>query len=377
MHYWPALDGLRALAVIAVMLFHAQWPGAQGGFLGVDVFFVLSGFLITAQLSLEMQTTGRIALWAFFMRRVVRLQPALLLLLLAYAGCAALTDWLPPAVAGVWPTDVAVVALAMAHWARAWEWLAPDYLGHTWSLGIEEQFYLLWAVAMAMFARWRAAPATVAGWALAGTLCSAAWMAGLHLAGATPSRLYNGLDTRAMALLTGCLLAQALLRSHPGRIFIHAQPATGDQSRQAADGVRHPWDAYAATALLLGCMHVLSWRQPAMFLVGYFMVALLTAWLIRCLVLAPRQACAALLSWPPLVRIGQWSYGLYLWHYPVFRIAEYQAGRYGVTLPAAMLLGALATVTLAAASYHLLELPLRRGYARRRMRALSGAMPSA
>lgn len=365
MHYWPALDGLRALAVIAVMLFHAQWPAAKGGFLGVDVFFVLSGFLITAQLTLEMQAKGRISLCAFFMRRLVRLQPALLLLLLVYAGCGTWTNWLPPQVAGVWPTDVAVVALAMAHWARAWEWHAPDYLGHTWSLGIEEQFYLLWAVAMAMFARRHATPATVIPWALAGALFSAVWMAGLHLMGATPSRLYNGLDTRAMALLTGCVLALALIRSHPERIFLHGN-AENRVNGPLAQGRTHPWGGYAGIALLLGSMHILTWTQPVMFFGGYFLVALLTAWLLRCLVLAPDRGCSSLLSWSPLVYIGQWSYGLYLWHYPMFRVAEYQAGQYGVPFAVAMVLGALTTVVISAASYHLVERPLRLGYARRR-----------
>lgn len=367
MHYWPALDGLRGLAVIAVMLFHAQWPAAQGGFLGVDIFFVLSGFLITAQLFQESQATGRVSLGAFFMRRVVRLQPALLLLLLVYGLCAAWSEWLPPSVARSWPTDITIVTLALSHWARAWDWHAPDYLGHTWSLGIEEQFYLLWAVAMAWCAQAGLGLAALTRLAFLAAACSAGWMALLYLSGASPSRLYNGLDTRAMALLMGCTLALSLIRSHSGHVFRDAAASLPTYKRSTPS-----WDrvgGWAALLALVAGMHLLSWKHPVMFIAGYACTALIAAYLVRAIVLNPTSGCAALLSCTPLVRVGQWSYGLYLWHYPLFRIAEYQGGLHGVPLGTSMAAASVVTFLLAATSYYLLELPLRRQYALRRARA--------
>ena len=153
MRYWPALDGLRGLAVLAVMLFHAQVPQVRGGFLGVDIFFVLSGFLITSQLLREVHIAGRIRWGRFFIRRLIRLQPALLVLLLVYIlGWAA--GWVPSPGITV-ARDVGTVLLAMAHWARAFDWHPPDYLGHAWSLGIEEQFYLLWPFVALLVLRFR------------------------------------------------------------------------------------------------------------------------------------------------------------------------------------------------------------------------------
>ena len=206
--YWPALDGLRGLAVLAVMLFHAQVPQVKGGFAGVDVFFVLSGFLITTQLLHELQSVGRIHWGRFFMRRLVRLQPALLVLLLVYT-LGWVFGWIP----GPGSTlirDVVTVLLAMTHWARALDWHPPDYLGHTWSLGIEEQFYLMWALLLATMGGYASRGWSVLTMALAGALASMLWMLWLHTTGAGPVRLYNGLDTRAMALLSGCALASWL-----------------------------------------------------------------------------------------------------------------------------------------------------------------------
>ncbi len=353
MPYWGALDGLRAIAVLAVMLFHAQWPGARGGFLGVDVFFVLSGFLITTQLGLELRTRGHIALGAFFMRRLVRLQPALWLLLLAYSTCAILTDWLPPTVAQRWGQDSAIVALAWAHWARAWHWNAVDYLGHSWSLGIEEQFYLLWALLLALVAGRHTSARRMALGCATAALASAGWMLWLHHEGASPSRLYNGLDTRAMALLTGCTLAWTLLQ----RSTTAPPPTTRARPLYGAL-------AWILLALLLAAMHGAQWQQPAMFRYGYLLAALGSAGLVFCLLQPPGQGLTRWLAQPWLVRIGHWSYGLYLWHYPLFRLAQYHGERHQLPLAYSMAAATLLTFACAAASYHGLEMPLRRWYRR-------------
>jgi len=357
MRYWPALDGLRGVAVIAVMLFHAQWPGAQGGFIGVDIFFVLSGFLITTQLLGELNRTGRVRWQAFFMRRAVRLQPALLTLLVAYA-LAAHGGLLPPSTARAWLSDIGVVALALAHWTRAFDWHAPDYLGHTWSLGIEEQFYMLWALAIALCARAHLSKRRMEWLTISAMLTSAGWMALLYMNGASASRLYNGLDTRAAALLAGCTLAMVLERCAPALLSprLKPYPMTPKVARRWARS------GLAALLVLAACVGTLNWKHPGMFLVGYALVALLTVCLIASMIIVPTGGCASLLNHPLLVTVGRWSYGLYLWHYPIYRITEYQGARYGIAFATCMMIGSALTIAAAASSYYLIESPLRRRF---------------
>ena len=352
MRYWPALDGLRGLAVLAVMLFHAQVPQVRGGFLGVDIFFVLSGFLITSQLLREVHIAGRIRWGRFFIRRLIRLQPALLVLLLLYIlGWA--TGWVPgPGITVA--RDVGTVLLAMAHWARAFDWHPPDYLGHAWSLGIEEQFYLLWALLLATMGRHAGRRWRVLLLSLACALASMLWMLWLHTSGVGPVRLYNGLDTRAMALLFGCALASGLHTRQP-HLLVNTPRSLHHASRSRTAFVIGPM----ALSLLLVAMVSVEWRHPLMFPWGYASLALTAALLVWALVAAPTGLCSTLLAWPPLVAVGKISYGLYLWHYPLFRVAEAQAPKAGISVPFAMALAACLTVLAAWISYVLLERPLR------------------
>ncbi|ART50779.1 hypothetical protein CBP34_02590 [Acidovorax carolinensis] len=352
MRYWPALDGLRGVAVLAVMLFHAQVPQARGGFLGVDIFFVLSGFLITSQLLREVHTASRIRWGRFFMRRLVRLQPALLLLLLFYTiGWAG--GWVPGS-GSTMARDVGTVLLAMTHWARAFDWHPPDYLGHAWSLGIEEQFYLLWALLLATMGGYAARRWHVFLLALAGALASMCWMLWLHQSGAGPTRLYNGLDTRAMALLCGCALGSWLHARLPQSLDVALSQAQARPQSPATAGM-----GFASLSLLLLCMGSLDWRHPLMFAWGYMAIAVTAALLVWSLVAAPTSLCSALLAWPPLVAVGKISYGLYLWHYPLFRVAEAQALKTGLPLAYGMALAACLALLAAWASFVWVERPLR------------------
>lgn len=352
MRYWPALDGLRGLAVLAVMLFHAQVPQARGGFLGVDIFFVLSGFLITSQLLGEVRNSGRIRWGRFFIRRLVRLQPALLVLLLVYIlGWAA--GWVPgPGITVA--RDVGTVLLAMAHWARAFDWHPPDYLGHAWSLGIEEQFYLLWALLLATMGGYAARRWRVLLLALAGALASMLWMQWLHQSGASPTRLYNGLDTRAMALLCGCALGSWLHARQPQSLGVALPQTQAHPQSPAVAGM-----GFAALSLLLLGMCSLDWRHPLMFAWGYMAIAVTAALLVWSLVVAPTSRCSALLAWPPLVAVGKISYGLYLWHYPLFRVAEAQALKTDVPVGFGMAVAACLALLAAWASFVWVERPLR------------------
>ncbi|MEJ7871946.1 MAG: acyltransferase, partial [Rubrobacteraceae bacterium] len=202
--YIPGLDGLRALAVIAVLLYHAGPRWAPGGFLGVEIFFVISGYLITSLLLAEWRQRGRIDLAAFWVGRARRLLPALYLLLVVTLAFAVL--FLPEEVAGL-----RVDALAAFGYVTNWYFVLgqesyfeavgrPSLVQHLWSLAIEEQFYLLWPLLFAAgmslgMRRWWRCRLLLA--ALVGAAASALLMTFLYGAGVEPSRLYYGTDTRA------------------------------------------------------------------------------------------------------------------------------------------------------------------------------------
>lgn len=344
--------------MVAVMLFHAQVSQVKGGFLGVDIFFVLSGFLITSQLLRELRRNGQISWGAFLVRRLVRLQPALGLLLLAYV-----LGWVTGFVPGpgsVVARDVGMVLLAMAHWARAFEWYPPDYLGHAWSLGIEEQFYLLWALLLAGLGAQATWPGRVFLLAVVGALASMLWMLWLQAEGAGPVRLYNGLDTRAMALLCGCALAGWLHKCHPQLLDTAAlQPFTPKAQHVAS------FAGLGALGLLLWAMVSADWRAATMFPWGYMAAALLAALLVWSVVVAPAGRLPCLLAWRPFVFLGKISYGLYLWHYPLFRVADAQAPKVGLSFAYAMVLAACLTLLAAWASLVWVERPLRQRLSKR------------
>ncbi len=249
--HMPALDGLRGVAVAAVLAFHTGHFG--GGFLGVDLFFVLSGFLITALLVQERRASGTIDLRRFWARRARRLLPALLVVLVAVLGYAAVLA-VPGELAGI-RDDVLATLGYVANWehvAGAGGDVSPfavlSPLEHTWSLAIEEQFYLLWPlVVTAVLAlaagsrRWLLAVVAGLGAASAGA------MAALHDPGGDPARAYFGTDTRALSILAGAGLALVMIRrvpprSWPGRVALEAGGLAGAAALAAAWTVASPGD---------------------------------------------------------------------------------------------------------------------------------------
>ncbi|MCF3176205.1 acyltransferase [Streptomyces sioyaensis] len=298
------LDGLRGLAVAAVLLFHAGYLG--GGFLGVDLFFVLSGFLITGLLLGEVQKRGRIHLGAFWARRARRLLPAL-----AVMGTAALLlAW------AVGPPSLLGFALDDAPWAAAqavnWHFIAEQVgyfnasdtrlFSHLWSIAVEWQFYLVWPLVVAVAGRGRGGARRVAVLAGAGALASLALM--LQLGNAVDTtRAYEGTDTRAFALLLGALAATAPVRRQAARV-----------PGPVADGV----------CALLVCALVASWvltggqNAPGLFQGGLFAHSLAAAALIALLAAAPDGYAGRALGSAVPRRLGELSYSLYLWHWPVY-----------------------------------------------------------
>ncbi len=372
--YWPALDGLRAVAVIAVLLYHAGLTSVPGGLLGVDVFFVLSGFLITGLLLDERRRTGTVRLGRFWGRRVRRLLPALLVLLVATVAAAPLlvtADRLQSL------RDDALASLFyVGNWRFAYSgqsyferFTDPSPLLHLWSLGVEEQFYLVWPLLVLLVGgglvrrRRRAAPEgtgttrrpgrRVALLAAVLALGSTALLAGLHHAGVSTSRLYYGTDTRALALLVGALTACVLPRA--------GRPRPRHRRRRAAERalpVAMTLLGVAGGTGLVYAFLTVDGQDARLYDGGFGAVALAAAALVVAVVAAPRAPVARLLGLAPLVGLGRVSYALYLWHWPVFLVLD--GKRTGLAGPALLGLRCAVALAFAVASYVLVERPIRR-----------------
>ncbi len=355
--YQPALDGLRALAVGGVIAYHLGYRWAGGGFLGVDAFFVLSGFLITSLLVAERADTGDISLSRFWFRRARRLLPALYLMLAAVCIYAA---WYVP--------DIQLAALrgdaisSIFYYAN-WHFIAagqsyfdlfanPLPLDHVWSLAIEEQFYLVWPlIVLGVLRLGRGSRRVLVGATAIGIVVSQAAMVLLYDA-ANPSRAYYGTGARAHTILVGCLLALAL----------RAAPQVPARLGPALQGFG---------VLALGAMLIAFDRGRAgslYFHGGSLAYAAVVAVLIAALV-APTGILRRAFALPPLRYVGRISYGLYLWHWPV--IVFVTAERTGWTGNRLNLLRVVITFAITMASFHLIEQPiLRRRPAIARSRAL-------
>jgi peptidoglycan/LPS O-acetylase OafA/YrhL len=346
--YQPGLDGVRALAIGAVLLYHSLPAALPGGFLGVEVFFVLSGYLITSLLLAEWGRHQRLDLPAFWRRRARRLLPALLALLLVALAFAAV--WLPGEVAQL-RGDVLAAVGYVANWRAVLEQRPyfevvgrPPLLQHLWSLAVEEQFYLLWPLLLLAGLRWLPRPALL-GLVLAGAAGSAALMAGLAQPDADPSRVYYGTDTRASGLLLGAALAFVWsVERPPARV--HA-------------GLLHLVGIGSLAALVVAGLR-LGETAPLLYRGGFVAVDLATVGLLAVAVHPKARPEAWLLGLPPLRWLGERSYGLYLWHWPVVALTrpELDVPLDGMPL---LLLRLGATIVLAELSYRFVELPVRTG----------------
>ena len=383
--YLPGLDGMRALAVIAVLLYHAGLAWVPGGFLGVEVFFVISGYLITALLLAEWRQTGSIDLKAFWLRRARRLLPALYLLLVGTLAFAVL--FLPEEVARL--RDDVVAALGyVTNWLLIFSQESyfeaagrPSLLQHLWSLAVEEQFYIIWPLLLTaglMFLPRRYRLPAVLG----GAVVSAVLMAVLYQPDTDPSRIYYGTDTRAAGLLFGAALAFVWA---PELIRVSARYDPGARHRplqRARRHVRHRlgWTVprlldlvgLAALGMLIWFCLSLDEFRPFIYQGGFALVAVVTTLLILIVVHPRAQVGANVLGWGPLRWVGQRSYSIYLWHWPVFMVTRPQLDVpiEGVPL---FVLRMVVTVVLADLSYRLVEVPIRRGALERSWRSLREA----
>jgi len=353
--YRPELDGIRALAVVSVLLYHGTVWWASGGFLGVDLFFVLSGYLITTLLLIEQARSGTVALRAFWGRRLRRLLPALLVVL-AWVGVYAAV-FADPAQVDTLRGDAIASLFYVANWRFVFsgasyfeQFLAPSPLRHMWSLAIEEQWYIFWPIIVMVGLRYsRNAKVWVLGISAA-TALSAGIMFVLFDPDADPSRVYYGTDARAQALLIGAGLA-FLLRSTQGAggrpLPEHAQRAV------KAAGVL----SFSVVLLMLFVLATddASWMYRG----GFTVFALAAAGLIAGIVQPGANPLRSALAFGPLPAIGRISYGLYLYHWPVYVLLT--AERTGIDGDALLWLRLTATTVIAVVSYHVVEMPIRRG----------------
>ena len=322
--YLPALDGVRACAVVAVMLFHGGIPHMDGGFMGVDAFFVLSGFLITSLLIGEWRQTLSIKLGAFWARRARRLLPALLLMLLFVAFFASVI--VPKGTYGALRLDALATLLYVSNWHFILvnsnyfnETAASSPLLHTWSLAVEEQFYVIWPLVVLAVMHFTRSLRALFALCCAAAVASATWMYVVYDGGLNTNRAYLGTDTRSQCLFIGCALAVGLVllshRAHEeGRLakgeLWRPEGATG----RALCAVLGMIGAAGAIALWVLTTSVSSFPYSG----GFFLIGLAVACIILSAVAAPRSIVPRVLTLTPVRYVGRISYGLYIWHWPIF-----------------------------------------------------------
>lgn len=354
--YRPDIDGLRTLAIVPVVLFHAGFPGFTGGFTGVDVFFVISGFLITGILHDELRVTGRIDILNFYARRVARIFPALILVSLAtlLLGAALLSSALFEVQALTKSVVASLAFVANFYFLHALsDYFATDagnfpFL-HMWSLAVEEQYYLLWPLAMLAAAKvakgFRTTRARLLVAVALITLVSVSLCA--YLSATQPAHAFYLPLPRAWEL--GCGSALALLR----------------RSERPAAYQHAAWARLAAPAgLLLVLAGFVFIREGAGFPFPLVLLTIIgTALMIWGGDAAPRGAVSRLLGSKPLVSIGRVSYAWYLWHWPLLSFAHILT--LGEASPALRYGLVLASLALSYATMYAVEKPVRFGVARR------------
>jgi peptidoglycan/LPS O-acetylase OafA/YrhL len=368
--YMPALDGVRAVGVLAVMAYHAGLSFIPGGFFSLDTFFVLSGFLITTLLITEHRTTGGIALRAFWARRARRLLPALFVVVLAVVLYGRFV-----AAPGSYP-DMRLDAISSMFYFANWHFIASNQnyfiasgpvspLLPTWSLAIEEQFYIVWPIVLLLifgFRRQRK-DRTRSLWlllalSLTGAAASAVEMAVLFHPGSDATRLYFGTDTHGQSLLVGAALASAVALWRQR----HGEYVTSRKARRTL-GVA----ALAGIGLYAWAWSHIQWNQDVVFLGGFTVASVAAAVILADVVLDPKGVVSRALSIAPLRYLGTISYGLYLWHYPLdIAMSEARIGFGGIPL---FLVRSATTIVVASVSFYALERPIRTGTFFRQLRA--------
>jgi peptidoglycan/LPS O-acetylase OafA/YrhL len=349
--YMPGLDGLRALSVMAVIAYHLNFVWTPGGFLGVGIFFTLSGYLITDQLIMQWKETNKINLKDFWMRRIRRLMPAMFFMLAMVYLWLTLFD---PLRLAMLKSDFISVILYFNNWWLIFHNISyfdsfgpPSPIGHLWSLAIEEQFYFFWPVILAILLRFVPRRHKLILFTFIGALASILAMTLIYEPGTDPSRVYYGTDTRAFALLIGAAFAIA----YPSQTLSKQISAKSSLLLDFIGG-----------AGLLGII-LMIWRtneyDASLYVGGLALFAILSA-IVTVVLAHPASRVARFMGCKPLRWIGVRSYSLYLWHYPViiFTSPTVDSGEFNVRR---IILQLAVSFLLAALCWKLIEEPIRRG----------------
>jgi len=337
--YHPALDGLRGVMTLGVLAAHIQLDWCPGSIVFMDTFFIMSAYLITALLLKDYARNGRIDFGKFYMRRIRRLFPAFYAMLAVFA----LAGWLLLPDFNAHLAQIFVAAVYVSNWTRAFEVPMIAWLGHTWSLSIEEQYYLIWPVLLLLLLRFYGLSVRSLLVILLVAAAFAWWRSYLVLEGASYVRLYNGTDTRADTLLLGCALALALnlpaIREHPG-------------FTRTCAWLAGPIVIFFA---FLGGWLSWEWRWPYQW--GNLLFSLCSVTVIAALVGPHRTWVHAVFELAPAVFLGRICYGLYLWHFPIYNFMRFHFQLADIWL---VCVGVPLTFACAVASYYWIERPLLR-----------------
>ncbi len=354
-NYLPAVDGLRTLAVGAVLAYHLNLPWAPGGLVGVTTFFVISGFLITGILSAELAEKHTIDLKRFWVRRIRRLFPAIALVLVA----TALTAWfVNQGLLYKLKTDLLPSLLWVTNWWYIFRqesyfdaMASPSPVLHFWSLSIEEQFYIIWPLIMLFLYKKGARRRGLRKICLVLAIASAAAMFFLYTPGADPSRIYYGTDTRAFSLLAGAYLA---LR---WPVYIRS-PRPFDAMCPAAKQQRIKIAGYVSMAGLVLMSCLVSGTDAFWYRGGLALASVFSAVVIAAITI-PGSQLGRVFASKPMVWLGTRSYGIYLWHYPILLLMNPSNG--GDPSVLKIILEVAIIVGVSELSYRFVEDPLRHG----------------
>ncbi|MCY8576452.1 acyltransferase family protein [Bacillus haynesii] len=349
--YIPGLDGLRAFAVLAVIAYHLNMSWADGGFIGVDIFFVLSGYLITSIILPAYGNDISLTFRDFWVRRIRRLLPAATLMIFATVIWVALFNReLMHTVRG----DAISSLLYVSNWWFIFHDLSyfdsfgsPSPLKNLWSLAIEEQFYFIWPIILLLGIYILKKRERLAAAVVLCALCSAIWMSILYVPGGDPSRVYYGTDTRAFELLIGCALA----------LVWPMKRLSGNRLPNSLKHALHGTEL-AAFALLMVCIYFVDEFSPFLYHGGMLLISIIAAILIAC-VSHPSSFLGFALSVKPLRWIGKRSYGIYLWHYPVIVLST-PVQEIGNPVYWHVAIKVAVTFILAELSYRFIEKPIRK-----------------
>lgn len=352
--YMPGIDGLRAISVLAVIAYHMDLKWAQGGLLGVGVFFVLSGYLITDQLLYEWKMNSYISIWNFWMRRFRRLLPAMLSMLLLVGIWLLASD---PArllsLIGDFISSIFYVNnwYLIFHEVSYFESFGPaSPIGHLWSLSIEEQFYVIWPIILLVCLRFAPRRGKLLLCMLVLAMISAVAMALMYVPGTDPSRVYYGTDTRAFAILFGAALAVVRPSWKIGGTISPLR--------------RTSLDIIGTLGLFILILLIYRTNEfdDSLYQFGFLFLSLLSNVIVAVLV-HPASRLGKILGCRPLTWLGQHSYSLYIWHYPVIILMQPEASTEGLQFRQ-IILRFVIIMLLSTLSYKFIEEPVRRGHFR-------------